>query len=67
MAIRDSKDRKVSLLPTPPTGSPSWITAELLELTIVTWQPYYQTPLTPEDAVAIIRNVSTLMDVLSRG
>lgn len=49
-----------------PPGTPEWVSAELLALTIRTWQPYYSEPLTPEEAIAIIRNVGRLMDVLTR-
>lgn len=50
-----------------PADSPSWVSAELIELTIRTWQPYYAGTLTPEDAVYIIMSVGRLFDVLSRG
>lgn len=50
-----------------PPGTPAWISPELLAQTLVTWQPYYQEPLTPEEAVAIIRSVGRLVDVLARG
>lgn len=43
------------------------ISAELIEQTLRTWQPYYQTALTPEDALYIIMSVGRLFDVLSRG
>lgn len=54
-------------LPAVPSGSPAWVSPELLALTIRTWQPYYEKPLTPEEAIAIIRNVGRLVDVLTRG
>ena len=50
-----------------PADSPSWVSAELIALTIRTWQPYYPGTLTPEDAVYIIMSVGRLFDVLSRG
>jgi len=50
-----------------PPGTPRWISPELIEQTIRTWQPYYEKPLTPEDAVAMITGVGRLVDVLSRG
>jgi hypothetical protein len=50
-----------------PPGTPRWISAELIAETIRTWQPYYQEPLTPEDAIAMIRNIGRLVDVLARG
>lgn len=48
-----------------PVGTPDWITAELIEKTICTWQPYYPELLTPEEAVTMILNVGRLFDVLS--
>mgnify|MGYP003153356267 CR=1 FL=1 len=49
-----------------PSGTPTWITPELVELTQKVWQPYYDTPLTPEDAITILRNASGLLDTLTR-
>jgi hypothetical protein len=48
-----------------PAGTPTWITPELVEATIRTWQPYYKTPLLIDDAIEIIRNAGLLFDVLS--
>jgi len=48
-----------------PAGTPDWITAELIEQTIRVWQPYYETPLTIDDAIDIIRNAGLLFDALS--
>jgi len=48
-----------------PAGTPDWITPELVEATIRTWQPYYKTPLTIDDAIEIIRNAGLLFDALS--
>jgi hypothetical protein len=39
--------------------------AELVETTIRTWQPYYDTPLSTDDAIEIIRNAGLLFDALS--
>lgn len=50
-----------------PAGAPAWVTSELVELTISTWQRYYDVPLTPEDALAIIMTAGRLFEVLSRG
>lgn len=50
-----------------PTGTPDWITAELIEATIRTWQPYYREVITPEEAVTMIRSVGRLFDALSSG
>ncbi|MCZ2343622.1 MAG: hypothetical protein LC104_17790 [Bacteroidales bacterium] len=48
-----------------PAGTPAWITPELVEATIRTWQPYYKTPLTIDDAIEIIRSAGLLFDALS--
>lgn len=48
-----------------PSGTPSWITHELVELTLKVWQPYYAEPLFVDDALTILRNAGTLMDVLA--
>jgi len=53
-------------LPKSPSDLPRWISPELIAQTLETWQPYYAEPLTPEDAVAIIKNVGRLVDVLTR-
>ncbi len=50
-----------------PAGAPAWVTPELIALTLRTWQPYYEAPLTPEDACAMILTFSELFAVLSRG
>jgi hypothetical protein len=50
-----------------PTGTPDWITVELIEQTIRVWQPYYEAILTPEEAVTMILNVGRLYGVLSSG
>jgi hypothetical protein len=47
-----------------PPGTPSWITAPLIELTIKTWQRFSQKLLTPQDAVTMILNVSQLQRVI---
>ena len=47
-----------------PAGAPSWITAQVLQATIETWQRYYERPLTPEDALEILLNVDRLLAVL---
>lgn len=49
-----------------PAGAPSWVTAEFIRQTIEVWQPYYPDPLTADDALSIIQNVSGLFDVLKR-
>ncbi|MBI1347053.1 hypothetical protein GC163_12275 [bacterium] len=50
-----------------PAGTPDWITAELIEKTILVWQPYYEAVLTPEEAVTMIQSVGRLYQALSSG
>lgn len=59
---RNREDAHPSIVP---VGTPDWITAELIEATIRTWQPYYETPLSTDDAIEIIRNAALLFDALS--
>ena len=56
----ESTELAVSL----PVGLPGWITAELIALTLETWQPHYNKQLTVDDAVRILRDVSRLFDAL---
>lgn len=46
------------------SGAPRWVTPELIADTIETWQPYYDDPLTVENAVQILLSVAQLVDVL---
>jgi hypothetical protein len=48
-----------------PAGTPDWITAELIEATIRTWQPYYEATISPEEAVTMIVDVGRLFEALS--
>ena len=48
-----------------PAGTPDWITAELIEATIRTWQPYYEATITPEEAVTMVVDVGRLFEALS--
>jgi len=50
--------------PTVPTGTPSWVTARLIQQTIILWQPYYEENLSSEDAVAIILTIGRLFNVV---
>ena len=43
---------------------PEWITPALLADTLRVWQPHYAQPLTEADALAIVMNVSGLLDAL---
>ena len=49
-----------------PSGTPAWITPALVRRTIEVWQPHYETPLTLDDAVIILRRVGRLFGVLMR-
>ena len=46
-------------------GAPSWVTRDLIDLTIRVWQPYYLARLTDEDAVGMILSVGRLQGALS--
>jgi hypothetical protein len=48
-----------------PPGTPDWISMDLVHETVRVWQPYYPTPLSMDDAVAILRRVGHLFSVLS--
>lgn len=47
-----------------PQGAPAWVTDELIQDTLDTFQSHYQKTLTPEDALEIVTNVANLMDLL---
>jgi len=47
-----------------PAGTPAWITPELVELTLKTWQPYYKEPLTIDEAIGMIRSAGLMFDAL---
>lgn len=48
-----------------PPGAPLWITPELIALTLQVWQPYYEQPLTAENALEILMGAGRMIDVLS--
>ncbi len=48
-----------------PAGAPAWVTAELISKTILVWQPFYENPLTSDDALAMIMNVAVLWDTFA--
>jgi len=58
---RDSQPAAVTV----PAGAPSWITADLIARTIQVWQPFYENPLTTEDALEMIMNVAVLFENLA--
>ena len=47
---------------TVPVGAPAWVTPELLEETISTWQVHYGGPMTPDEALDIVLNTVRLFD-----
>jgi hypothetical protein len=49
-----------------PPGTPKWISPKLVRQTIETWQPFYEKPLTLDDAVTILIRVGRLFEILSR-
>jgi hypothetical protein len=49
-----------------PAGTPAWVTPALLEQTQVIWGERCGIVIGPDEALAIILRVSTLLDVLSR-
>ncbi len=44
---------------------PDWLSDELLRKTLEVWQPFYDDPLTEEDAKYIILSVGRLIDIVS--
>lgn len=49
-----------------PAGTPTWITADLIRLTLKVWQKHYAKPLSIQDAVTIVLNAERLFGVLAR-
>jgi hypothetical protein len=45
---------------------PDWISDDLIQKTLKTWQPYYPNQLTRDDAIVIIKNVGVLFECLRR-
>lgn len=45
----------------PEAASPVWITPALIADTLATWQPYYDQPLTEDDAIEILQSVGLLL------
>ena len=48
-----------------PAGAPSWVTEELIELTLKTWQPFYSRQLIETDALEMITGVDQLFGMMS--
>lgn len=64
-----SQSRQTQPVPEPsPDASraraPGWVTDALIADTIQTWQPYYDTPLTEQDAIEMLVNVGQLTALL---
>jgi len=60
----DCQPPKEAHRPILPAGTPTWISAELVEMTLKTWQPYYRKLLTIDDAIGIIRDTSLIFQIL---
>ena len=50
-----------------PSGAPKWVTPALITKTLQVWQPYYDYPLTTNDALDMLLNVGLLFDTLGHG
>ena len=61
--VRDCCSSDIRLVP---AGAPDWVTPELIEDTIQTWQPVYRHSLTPEDALEILISVAYLFEGLEQ-
>lgn len=61
----DSQPSHKNLRTPLPPATPKWITPELVELTLRTWQRYYSHPLTVEEAIDMIRNAGRMFDAFS--
>lgn len=62
----DRENRRLEPGVSVPPGTPSWITAELIALTLKVWQKHYKEPLSLQDAVTILLNAEQLFGVLAR-
>lgn len=64
--MKSQPSRHESQPTTVPVGAPSWVTEELIELTLRTWQPFYSHQLIEADALEMIVGVDQLFGVFSR-
>lgn len=55
-----ARKQKASVL----ENAPAWVTPELLESTLDTWQPFYERRLTSTDALEILLRVGQLVEAL---
>ncbi len=62
----EAEHRDPDATQSPHENAPDWITPELVQKTLETWQPYYSYQLTYRDAIAMIQHVGSLLEVLSR-
>ncbi len=65
-SLKPGSSSAVSVRFVVPAGSPSWVTEELVEQTLKTWQPYYSHQLIESDALEMIMGVDQLFGVVSR-
>ena len=47
-----------------PPGAPEWVSEALIRTTLETWQPLTDKVLTPDDALAMLINISQLYEVV---
>lgn len=50
--------------PVVPVGAPDWVTPQLIQDTLDTWNSHYAEALKPEDALEILINVNNLFQVI---
>ena len=62
LTVRKTNEKALSV--EPGNDLPAWVTAELIEATLEVWQPRYSYQLTRDDAIAIIKSVGHLFEVL---
>jgi|GEM_PF-1587610 len=48
-----------------PAGAPTWVTPELIQHTLRVWQPFYEHPLTPQDALGMILSTGRIVEALT--
>ena len=65
-SMKPAENGKASMRYVVPAGAPSWVTEELIELTLKTWQPFYPNQLIEQDALEMIMGVDQMFGVLSR-
>lgn len=48
-----------------PAGAPTWVTPELIQHTLRVWQPFYEHPLTAQDALGMILSIGRIVEPLT--